>query len=131
MEVKLNDKDLDMLAERVSDIVLQKMTTGAAYNAAFAALEERGKQAAEMFLASKPDMFAAAELFRTELAARAHTTLPQIITTAVNEVLGSKDGLRRAVIAQVIKDAQTGAAEHVIRQLRTLQHFEEDEDEQL
>lgn len=129
MEIKLNDQDLDALAIKVADIVFKKMTHSATADAAFDLIREKGKAAAELYLASKEDKWAAADVFRAELSDRATTQLPIIIRTAVDEALGSKDGLRRAVIEQVIVDAKTAAAASVIRHLQNMRHTSDDDEE--
>ena len=128
VEIKLTDQDLDTLANKVANVVMQKVIDGIAHNAAFAALEEKGKRAADFYLATKPDLWAASDVFKSELAKQAHTLLPTVVRNTVDEVLGSKDGLRRAVIAQVVTDAKVAASERVIRHLQALQEGIEDDE---
>jgi hypothetical protein len=110
MEVKLNDSDMDVLAEKVANILKHKLIAAAAMGGAFKALEDRAKACAENHLdiTFKGDVH---QMFRDVLKSESKLNANVILRDVVAELLGSKQELRKEAFASVLS-AMNAAADH-------------------
>ena len=113
MEIKLNDKDMAALAEKVTDNILRKLEESAAISGTFKAMEDLGKDAAKRYLNTNEIYFSAKTAFEEELKGQSAFKLEKMLQKVVKTAFEDLGGVKSAAYKQIVLEAKQASIDFV------------------